>query len=137
MNCRFLPERKRKKKKRRKRHNNLSQQSVDETNSTTPTSTRETLPDLRTRPVLIHDDTEHYHHHNLHVHFEGQSKQVTIEDDNIPESVPADDVSHDEHSEHNANYEGASRVDVYGDIYRETSDRPTSPAEMAYDDSQQ
>ncbi|XP_045213426.1 uncharacterized protein LOC123564137 [Mercenaria mercenaria] len=89
----FLPEKKRKKKKRRKRHSNLSQQShqshqsADDIDSpSAETSARQVLPELRTRPALIHEGSEH-HHHNLHVHFQ-EEKEDTISDSNTKDEVP-------------------------------------------------
>lgn len=92
-------EKKRKKKKRRKRSSNLSQQSVppdDDIDITSAdTSARQVLPELRTRPVLIHEGAEH-HHHDLHVHFQ-EPKEDSILDSTINNDITKPAVYDQEH----------------------------------------
>ncbi|KAL4240281.1 hypothetical protein ACF0H5_001075 [Mactra antiquata] len=102
---RFLPVKKKKKKKKRKSRESLdppdgikkriSKERLDETGSDLSSSRRE-LPELRMRPSLIHEGSEH-HHHDLHVHFKNSTVDTP---NNSQELVEDDDIRQTTNTEH-------------------------------------
>ena len=67
------PVKRRKKKKKRRKTSSSGQNASSDTNTTELSASE--LPELRIKPVLVHDGSRH-HPPNQHVHFESAEEQM-------------------------------------------------------------